>query len=240
MLGLECAQVFAVPRVVQLSVGFSVSDMEYACMCLFCVLTRRWFLANYSSMLSNASNTQNICVDKTPRVPVLTNILHGISSRSNPSSMGRVKLKSCSVVDFRAWIQSHWSIISSSVSGLSRLRIICSNNCGTATKLVCSSYVMQSFPGLRMEIISTTSVWLQYTVHHLWYPAKSWRIKVLDLFTGHAIYTCCFVVLLGVDTIQQVLHLLWWRQYGFWCILVFSLSLCGTWSLFPLLLRSSW
>ena len=40
MLQLECGHNFAAPRDVQLSVGLSVSDMEYACMCLFCVITQ--------------------------------------------------------------------------------------------------------------------------------------------------------------------------------------------------------
>ena len=41
MLVLKCAQIFfAAPRDVQLLVGFSVSDMEYACLCLLWVGTQ--------------------------------------------------------------------------------------------------------------------------------------------------------------------------------------------------------
>ena len=38
--GWGVLKLFATPRYVQLSVGFSVSDMKYACLCLFWVGTQ--------------------------------------------------------------------------------------------------------------------------------------------------------------------------------------------------------
>ena len=50
--GWSVLHLFSAPQEVQLSIGFSVSDMEYACLYRLCVGTQASY---YSPILSNAS-----------------------------------------------------------------------------------------------------------------------------------------------------------------------------------------